>query len=119
MGAELHGVQRTRIGAAVNQARSGRYLFTGTDDAPLITPPEPSTGVWLFCGVVLSLAVLAIGFYAGMEFSNNLHKQAAAKQMLKPRPAPTKHDPLAAYCKNPAEFPIMCRARARSDKTRM
>jgi hypothetical protein len=95
----------------MNQARSGRYLFTGKDDAPLITPPAPSTATWVFCGVVLSLAVLAIGFYAGMEFSNNLHKQAAAKQMLKPRPAPTKHDPLAKYCAAPRELIWACKQR--------
>jgi hypothetical protein len=71
----------------------------------------PSQGLWIFCIVVLLVAALMCGFWAGMEFSNNLHKQAAAKQMLKPRPAPTKHDPIAKYCSAPREFAWVCKQR--------
>jgi hypothetical protein len=104
MGAELHGVQRTRIGAAVN-AHSRNQYYAEDFERP------PSQGLWIFCIVVLLVAALMCGFYAGMEFSNNLHKQAAAKQMLKPRPAPTKHDPLAKYCAAPRELIWACKQR--------
>jgi hypothetical protein len=31
--------------------------------------------------------------------------------MLKPRPAPTKHDPIAKYCSAPREFAWVCKQR--------
>lgn len=78
-------------------------------------PPPPSQGMWIFCVVVMLVAGGLCGFWAGVEFSNNLHKQQLQK--LTPKAAPTRHDPLSFYCKDQAsrnEFHRVCTARRRA-----
>jgi hypothetical protein len=85
-------------------------------------PPEASAGLQIFCGLVIVTAALVCGFVAGMAFASWLQerqREMDARKGPPPRVVPQRHDPLAAYCKAPQEFSIMCRARARSDKTRM
>lgn len=77
-------------------------------------PPPPPTSVYVFCGVVLTMALGAISAWAGLEYGLMLCREARKAEL---NVRPTCANPPASYIVPIQECSRVCRARWRSTRT--